>query len=223
MILSATQLSMRQALGTGQLTEEVTGRAVDNFEISMTYQHADGSGHLPVTLQKKAGGFFALQFSPERAMPDFSAQTDVILTAIIAVQDRAPIEVPRTVSAADLALTQTVAKVGGTPIEYRRVAGAPFDFSAQVAPLAVALRGVILRDHDPADPIGDVAVTTDPASPGGAVTSDNDGFFFIPSLPATAEITLDLDEGGTKTSVEFTPDYARPVNTLTLSLALPSQ
>jgi hypothetical protein len=222
LVLPETRLSIRQAFGTGQLTEEITGRAFDNFGVTVSYSHAGGSGLLPLTLQKKPGGFFALQFQPERAMPDFSAQTDVSLIATIAIQGKAPFDVAQTVTSTDLALTETASSVGGTPVTYRRVIGAPFDFSAQVAPRAVALQGIVLRDYDPADPISNVTVTTTPAAPGGAVISDADGIFFIPALPVVEAIDLDLDEGGTPTSVPFRPDYARPVNILTLSLATTS-
>ena len=221
LVLAESRIAIRQALGTGQLTEEITGRAFENFEITMTYSHAGGSGPLPVTLQKKPGGFFALQFPPERAMPDFSAQTDVTLTATIAILGKAPFDVAQTVPSTDLALTDTVSSVGGTPVTYRRIIGAPFDFSAQLAPDAVALRGIVLRDHDPASPISNVTIATTPAAPGGAVVSDADGIFFIPVLPVAEAITLDLEEGGTPKSVPFRPNYARPVNTLTLSLATP--
>lgn len=222
LLLAETRLAIRQAFGTGQLTEMITGRAYDNFGITMAYSHAGGSGRLPLTLQKKPGGFFALQFPPERAIPDFSGQTDVTLTATITIQGKAPFDVVQTVSTTDLALTETASSVGGTPVTYRRISGAPFDFSAQVAPPAVALQGIVVRDHDPANPISNVTITTTPAAPGGAVTSDADGIFFIPALPVAEAITLDLDEDGTPVSVPFRPDYARPVNTLTLSLATPS-
>ena len=222
LVLPETRLAIRQALGSGQLTETITGRAFEHFEITIAYSHAGGSGALPVTLQKKPGGFFALQLSPERAMPDFSAQTNVTLTATVAIAGKTPFDVTQTVPATDLALADTASSVGGIDVTYRRVVGAPFDFSAQLAPRAVALQGIILRDHDPANPISNVTITTTPAAAGGAVSSDADGIFFIPALPVAETIALDLDEGGTPTSVPFRPDYAKPVNTLTFSLATPS-
>ena len=222
LVLAETTLSIRQAFGTGQLTEEITGQPFENFDVTMTYSHVGGSGPLPVTLLKKPGGFFALQFPPARAMPDFSAQTDVTLTVTIAIQGRAPFDVSQTVSATALALTDTVSKVGGSPITYRRINGAPFDFSAQVAPHPVALQGIILRDHDPANPISNVTVTTTPIGPNSAVTSDADGIFFIPALPVAEAITLDLEEGGTQIGIPFRPDFAKPVNRLILSLPTPN-
>jgi hypothetical protein len=222
LVLLEKRPAILQALGIGQLTEDITQRAFENYEITMAYSHAGGSGPLPVTLQKKPGGFFALQLPPERAMPDFSARADVTLTATIAIQGRAAIDVAQTIPGTSLALTDTTASVAGTSVTYRRISGAPFDFSTQIAPRAVALQGVILRDHDPANPVSDVSVTTTPAASGGAVTSDVDGIFFIPVLPIAEVITLNLDEDGTMTNVPFRPDYARPVNTLTASLATPS-
>ena len=222
LVLPETRLSIRQAFVTGQLTEKITGRAFDNFDISMRWSHTGGSGLLPLTLQKKPGGFFTLQFAPGRTMPVFSGQTDVALTITISIQDRAPFDMTKTVPIADLTLTEAASSIGGTPVTYGRINGAPFDFSAQLAPGAVALKGIILRDHDPADPVSNVTVTTTPPASGGPVVSATDGIFFIPVLPVDEAITLNLDEGQPIIPVPFRPDYARPVNTLTLSLATPS-
>ena len=47
LVLAESRLAIRQALGSGQLTEEITDRPIEDFEITMSYSHAGGSGRLP--------------------------------------------------------------------------------------------------------------------------------------------------------------------------------
>jgi hypothetical protein len=122
--------------------------------------------------------------------------------------------VDRTVAGSDLALTEVSRTVAGQTLIVTTIAGAPFDLSAEIDPAPVALAGIVLRDHDPAEPLAGIGV----AAGGAPAVTDGAGRFFIPALPLAAELSLTLTEGGTTTILPLRVDFAQPINKATLSL-----
>lgn len=214
-VFADTSVPTRQVLGSGRVFEAITGRGLDDFEIELGFTQGARSGGFPVELLRKPGGHFALQLVPERDMPAFAATGDVTLTATVTLPGRPAKLVFINTGPGALALADDTVTIGGTTLAIRRIAGAPFDFSAQVQPRPVALKGTVIRAHDPADPIAGVSVAA-PGTP--AAVTDAAGSFTIAALPVAETVDLALTEGTSDTVVPFRPDYAQAVNTVTLSL-----
>jgi hypothetical protein len=213
--LADTRPSIRQNVATGRVSERITGRGLAADSAVLSAQ-PDGGAILPLTARflTRSEGYFAFSILPERDMPDFSAATNVKLRAEFHFRARGPIVMERTVAGSALALVDTIRKVAGQDVTLRTVTGAPIDLTADADPEAVALQGIVLRAHDPAEPIAGIGVE---AGPGQTVT-DAQGRFFLPILPLQAEVVLKLTENATTTNHPFRVDYAQPVNSATLSL-----
>lgn len=215
--LSSDPLVLRQVLGSGRLSERITNRGFEDFDATMRFEHAGGSGSLPIRLHRKPGGYFALQLAPDREMPDFSEFGTVTLTVRFEIPGKTPEDVTMRPAGTALAFVERTLSVGGQSVTASAISGAPFDFSLVLPPKPVALAGTILRNNDPADPVIGATVSALPALP---ASTDDLGRFRIPALPVLEKLTLSIDDGGNVTEVTFRPDFTKPENLLTLSLPL---
>lgn len=213
--LADTAPALRQTLATGRVSERLTGRGLTAHSGSL-FLRADAGPLLPVAARylSRSEGYFAFSILPDRDMPDLSAATDATLRAVLQTAASAPLVSEVTVPANTLLLVETPREVGGQMVTLRRIGGAPVDLSVAVDPAAVALQGIVLRTHDPAEPIAGITVAVGAAS----TSTDAAGRFFLPTLPLLAEIEIALTEGATTTVRTIRVDYARPVNSATLSL-----
>jgi hypothetical protein len=213
--LADTHPAIRQNLATGRLSERITGRGLAVVSGSLSVQ-AEAGPLLPVAARclVRTEGYFAFSILPERDMPDVSAAANVTLRAELHLSSRASIPTERTVPGSALALVDIPRIIAGQDVILRTVSGAPIDLSIATDPAPVALQGIVLRNHDPAQPVAGVHVAAAPA----ATDTDVQGRFLLPALPLLAEVVLTLTEDGTTTSHPFRIDYARPVNSATLSL-----
>ena len=204
--LSDARPAIRQNLATGRVSERITGRGLAVASAALSMQ-ADAGPRLPLAARflARAEGYFAFSILPERDMPDVSAATNVALRAEFHLGPDAPILTERTVAGSAFALEDTPRTIAGQQVILRTVAGAPIDLSVDTDPTPVALQGIVLRDHDPAQPVAQVQVA---AGPTNALT-DAQGRFFLPALPLLAEVVLDLTENGTTTAAPV-PHRLRP-------------
>lgn len=213
--LADSRLAPRQVIAMGRVSERVTGRGLGGLQGALTFRTDGGTARaLPARFEARGEGYCAFSVIPGRDMPDLSGATTVTLRAEYRRGGAAPVVVERTVPGSALAVQAQPRTVAGQPVEVLVMPGAPFDLSAEVDPAPVALSGIVIRDHDPSEPVANVSVAAGPAS---AVT-DAGGRFLISPLPLVAEVVLDLTEGATTTQHPYRIDYARPVNTATLSL-----
>ncbi len=210
-----TRLAVRQNLATGRLSQRITGRGLAAVSATLSVQAGQGP-RLPVAARflKRAEGYFAFSILPERDMPDLSAAASVTLRAEFHLGSRPPVLSERAVAGSALALAEQVRSVAGQQVTLRIVAGAPIDLSVAADPAPVALQGIVLRNHDPAQPAAGVRVAAGPAQ----ARTDAQGRFFLPALPLLAEVLLELTENGNATNHPFRIDYDRAVNSATLSL-----
>ncbi|MEE8455118.1 MAG: hypothetical protein V3R90_10265 [Limibaculum sp.] len=215
LILPQDTLAPRQSLVTGRLFEQFTQGAFERYDIALRLSHAAGGGALPAQLQRKTGGYFALGIAPARDLPPLPATGDIDITLTISIDGRAPFDRTRTVPAAQLALAGRNVDVQGKALRMMVVVGAPFNFNIQLAPLPVALAGVVIDDNDPSEPVAGAAVT---AAPAPSVTTDIGGRFFIPALPVAETVALHIAGGGGAAERSHRPDFSKPVNTITLSV-----
>ena len=213
--LADRRLAPRQIIARGRVAERITGRGLPDLTGTLSFRAgAAPLRPLPVRFLPRREGFFAFSLIPERDMPNLAAAASVVLRAEYRSAGSAPILAERTVAGSALAFAEVPRSVAGQTLSVRVVAGAPFDLSAEIDPVPVALAGIVLRDHDVAEPIAGVTVAAGAAS----TVTDAAGRFFLPVLPLAAEVSLTLTEGTTVTAVPFRIDYARPVNRATLSL-----
>jgi hypothetical protein len=210
----ASTSDLRQVLAYGRVSDAITGFGLEGFEVGLGFSSSARSGSLPTEIARKRGGWFALYLSPSRHLAGLSLEGEVTLTARFDTPGRAPVVRTREVDGEDLALVAEELDVSGAMTTVTRVAGAPFVFSAAVPPRPVALRGTVVRDHDPETPAVGVAVRADGGPP--AVT-DSSGIFLIPELPVALTVTLTLIDRDEEITVIFRPDHSRPINTITLS------
>jgi hypothetical protein len=159
-------------------------------------------------------GFFAFSILPDRDMPDVAAAAAVTLRAEFGFTSRAPIVSERTVAGSTLALGDTEHTVAGQTVTLRTILNAPVDLSIESDPAPVALQGIVLRAHDPAQPVPDVLVAVGSVN----TVTDAQGRFFLTQLPLLAEAVVEVTDGGTTTEHALHIDYERPVNSVTLSL-----
>ncbi len=214
-ILAETLLSARQVLVRGRIGETITGRGLEGASVELRAVQGGTTALLPVAMAMKPGGWYAAHLAPGRVWPVFAPVPDVTLEAEIAVPGRAPVILSQSVAPAELALVREPRTIGGTAVEVERIAGAPFAFDLDVPPLPVALAGTVIRDNDPADPFAGVSVSALGVAP---VFTDAAGKFFIAGLPVLETVLLSLDGGSGPVGFPFHPDYARRVNSVTLSL-----
>jgi hypothetical protein len=210
-----TRLPVRQNLAVGRVSENITRRGLAARSATLSAQATAGPlVPLAARFLTRAEGYFAFSILPGSDMPDFSAAANVTLRAEFRFAARPPILAERTVAGSVLALADTVRSIAGQDVTVRTVTGAPIDLSVAADPAPVALQGIVLREHDPAQPLEGITVAAGPAQ----TATDAQGRFFLPALPLVAEVVLDLTENGTTTHHPFRIDYERPVNSATLSL-----
>ena len=213
--LADTRPAVRQNLATGRVSERITGRGLAAASATLSLRAGTGP-LLPIAARflPRAEGYFAFSILPGRDMPDLSAAPSVTVRAEFRFGARDPVVAERTVAGSLLALEDRTRRIAGQDVTLRTVAGAPIDLSVAADPAPVALQGIVLRDHDPAQPVAGARVAAGPEHR----FTDAQGRFFLPVLPLLAELVLDLTLDATTTSHRFRIDYARPVNSATLSL-----
>jgi hypothetical protein len=213
--LADTRPVVRQNLVTGRVSERITGRGLAVDSATLTAK-VGAAPRLPLAARflRRAEGYFAFSILPDREMPDFSAAPNVTLRAEFRLGSGAPVFSEHTVAGSALALVETTRKVAGQDVKLRTIKDAPVDLSVEIDPLPVALQGIVLREHDPAEPIAGIGVEAGPAQ----TVTDAQGRFFLSPLPLLAAVTLKLTEKGTTTNHPFRVDYSNPVNSATLSL-----
>jgi hypothetical protein len=214
----SARLGLRQSLAAGRLFEQFTERGFPDFSARLAYAHPAGAGVFGTILVKQPAGYFALQLSPEREMPDLAAAGTVDLTLTLEIPGRAPIALPLATTGAALAVVEETRTIAGQSVTVRRVAGAPFPFQAALPPPPVLLDGLALLDGDPETPGAGIDVT---ALGAPTVVTDAEGRFRIPALPLAAMVTLRFDDGATQTEIPFRPDYSRAAMTATFPLPSP--
>ena len=212
--LPDTELAGTQVLVCGRVFDSISGRGVDRFTVTLTYTHKDGSGRLPLRLQHRADGWYAL-VADASLLPDFTGVGTVTLTARVDRPGRDPVGLSHDVEEAAFVRARTPAVIGGTPVVLTTVPAAPFTFSAAIAPQPVALVGVLVRDNDPSAPVAGREVAVDGGQP---VETDEAGRFFVPALPVKAAVTITVANTPQVVTHPFRPDYDHRVNTVTISL-----
>ena len=217
--LSPSGPALRQVLIFGRVREEITGRALNDGQLSARYTQGPRDGDLHLALATKPGGWFAFHGEPSQAVPDFEGGGDVTLTVRVVCAGRPPVEASVTRPEAELQISTSPVTVDGDVLTIQSVSGAPFEINLVVPVRPVALEGVLIRDFDPEIPAAGVTITTPGVQP---VVSDATGRFFIPALPAAETVTLTFDDGGDVADHSFKPDFADAKNTLSLSLPIAS-
>lgn len=209
------RVGLRQALVTGRAWERFTERGLPVHEAQLRGSHAGGGAVFRTGLTLRPGGWFALHLDPARDMPDLAAAGAVTLTLTLRARGLAPVERSLNVTGADLALVEVPLLVAGQALTAERVAGAPFAFSVAVDPPPLLLEGLVLRDHDPAEPAAGVAVRANGAD---AAVTDAEGRFRIAALPLAESVTLDFDDTAATTTHVLRPDWGRRVLSATFSI-----
>lgn len=205
----------RQVLAFGRVSDAVRGTAVSWARIVLEYRVDGQRGRLPVQINFGPGGWFAAHL-PAAALAGgvlaASAQIDVLAT--ITAPGYRSVTLSRRVAGSHFVTEQIdLAHLPGQRLT--RWAGEALDFSAALDPPAVALRGVVIHDHDPAQPVGAATVTVSPAP---AVTADGAGRFFISALPLTRLVQITVSDGANEQTHQWPVDFGHPVNSATLSL-----
>src|SRR5262245_25282774 len=158
--LADSHPAIRQNLATGRVSERITGRGLTVVSATLSVQ-AEAGPVLPIAARchARTEGYFAFSILPERDMPDVSAADNVTLRAELHLSTRAaPILTEQTVAGSTLSLVDTGRTIAGQEVILRTVSGAPVDLSVAIDPAPVALQGIVLRDHDPAQPVAGVHI-----------------------------------------------------------------
>jgi hypothetical protein len=208
-------LSVRQTLVRGKVFEAVTNRSFGAFTAVLSFTNSAGQGLLPAKLMAKRGGHYALQLDPAREMPDLSKNGPVTLKLVVTIPGRDPLAQTKNIPAAQFALVSRPVKVGDQMLSTRVLAGAPFVFDFTLPAKPVGLRGIVLKKHDPDQPLAGVKIRAGNAP---QVLTAANGRFAINALPVTEAVSIQLEGTGPIETVTFRPDYELPVNTITLSL-----
>lgn len=155
MLITATkQLSSRQNLISGRLSEAITERSFSDYSVALSYLRGPDSGVIPTQLLKKPEGYFSLNLSPASQMPTFDGLGGSIkLIANFSVKGVPDFQVERDILVADLQLFATTINLDGEIFNGVKVTGAPFDFSHTLTPDPVGLMGVVVSKTDHETPI----------------------------------------------------------------------
>lgn len=213
-VFAPTPLTSRQVIVRGRVSQAVTQATPAVVAASLSYAHGPGGGPLPVSLETKPGGYFALHLDVARQMPDLSNDGPVTLELTLAVKGHDALKTSATFPSARFARVERPVMVAGQTLVSHAVAGAPFVLDLSVPAKAVGLRGIIIKDHDPEVPLAGVKVS---AGTTQVLTAAN-GRFAIAALPVAETVEIQLEGAGPPITVPFRPDYEIPVNTITLSL-----
>lgn len=214
-VFAPTPLTSRQVIVRGRVSQAVTQGTPAVVGASLSYAHGPGGGPLPVSLETKPGGYFALHLDVARQMPDLSNDGPVRLELTLAVEGHDPLTTSATFPAARFARIERPVTIAGQTLVSHAVAGAPFVLDLLVPATPVGLRGIVIKDHDPEAPLPGVKVRAGAAP---EVLTAANGRFTIAALPVVETMDIQLQGAGPAVTVPFRPDYEIPVNTITLSL-----
>lgn len=212
---AAAAAGLRQVLACGRVSDAVSGRGLEGFDVALRHSSDAGSGAFPARIVRKPGGWYALHLVPARQMPAPAGTGEVTLVARFTVPGRLPVEEVQVVDRSWFAVSRRQLPVGGRVLLVDGVDGAPWSVSVAVAPPPVALRGMVVRDHDAGSPAAGVSVAVPGVPP---VVTDPGGRFHLPALPVAHAVQLTLTAEDQRTVVTLRPDHDRPVNIVTLSL-----
>ena len=212
---AGTTAGLRQVLACGRVSDAVSGRGLEAFDVALRYSSGAGSGAFPVRTVHKPGGWYARHLVPARQMPAPAGAGEVTLVARFTVPGRLPVEEVQVVERSWFAVTRRELSVSGRALLVDGVNGAPWSVSVAVAPQPVALRGTVVRDHDADSPAPGVSVAVRGVPP---VVTDSGGRFHLPALPVAQAVQLTLTAGDQHNVVKIRPDHDRPLNIVTLSL-----
>jgi len=212
--LSEQLIPSRQALAFGRASDAVSGAGLRGIEVQLEYRIEAHQGRLPADITVGPDGWFAVHLAATAldARLALAAQVELILT--LAAHGYPATRFLRTVPGSHFAIESR--GIDGRPgLEIAALSGAPLDFSIALAPQPVALRGIVLYDHDPSDPVPGATLRADPAP---AVTADHAGRFFIPALPVAGMVPITVSDGTHAQTHRWPVDFGLPVNVATLSL-----
>ena len=219
-----TAVSLRQVLAQGRFYEAITNREIAGFAASLSYSHADGEGIFDTRLAIKPAGYFALSLDPSSTMPNFSAYDSITLTLTLTKQpSTASITAQKDVASAQLALVEQEYSVNKQTLKLLRVSGAPFVFDdIAVEPEPFLLDGLLLRDNDPEDPVGGVAVTVVGFDEIQVKNTDSEGRFRIATLPISETVTLQFTDADNTIVTKQTLRPAWGHGSMSKTFSLPS-
>lgn len=204
----------RQVLATGRISDAVSSRALSEYQVSIGCRIAGIDRKLPVSVGFRGGGWFTAHCLATVLPPGLAEEATVDLVSHVTAKGHSPGTLVRSVPGSHFALQDIQANPPGGHL-VRAWSGGPIDFSLGLAPMAVALRGILIYGHDPARPVPGASVQVAGVP---AATSGPDGRFFIPELPLVQMAELDIQDGAHAHTLHWSVDYSKPVNEAILSL-----
>lgn len=219
MLITATkQLSTRQNLISGRLSEAITERSFSDYSVALSYLRGTDSGVIPTELLRKPQGYFSLSLSPVRQMPTFDGLGGAIkLIANFSVKGFPDFQVERDILIADLQLVATTVDLNGEIFHGVKVSGAPFDLSHTLTPVPVGLRGVVVSKTDHETPVDGASVEI-AGTP--IVTTNTEGRFTVPTLPVVKTLDVKITKGTATQTFQHRPNFSVPMNTIARAVAI---
>lgn len=208
--LSATNAS--QVLVSGRATDAVSGRGIGGAGLTLAYDPVgDGAfAALPARLGQHDDGWFSFHLAPgQLRAPAGSAAPVLRVSASAPGHDDGIGELA--VTPAQLAVEQESRIVAGQLATFNRLHGGPFRIDMTLAPLAVALDGVVFEGGDPDHPASDAKIAV-LAPVGEETVTDAEGGFRIEALPVAATVTIRITHGGAEVDHVVRPNFTQRIN-----------
>lgn len=219
MIITADKtVTGRQNLIWGRLSEAISKRTFDAFDVKISYEKNGTTASIPTQLTRKSGGYFALSVASLSGVPDFVGVTgNVKLIAEFSVSGQAPFQIDKTINISDLRPVSSNIVLDGKTFLCRKVPGAPFDFSHTIVPSPVGISGTVISSTDFETRIDNATIAIAGVPD---VTTDGSGNFSVPALPVAETISLTISKGPKTKTFSYRPDYSVPINLISTAFAI---
>lgn len=207
---------LRQVLLAGRIAETVTGRPLVAAAARLEVLEAGAARALPADFRQDPSGWYAFSTSGLPALPTPPLTGPASLRLTVTLADGRVRQGLAALDDAGLARVARVIRFGSAGFAATVLAGAPFALDLTFDPAAIALSGMVIGDHDPAQPVANASVSMGAL----AATTGSDGRFRLGPLPVASVLSISVDHGATHASFPFRPDYSTPLNHTELSIPL---
>lgn len=220
MLSAADTVFTQQVLITGFIRDSLNSRPLPG-PVSLSLQFQSGlQAPYPLQMRQTAGGFYAFFGDPYTALPILSDPDTLDLQLVATAENYQPSTIPISLTAAELALVETLREIDQQPVVLPRRPALPRTVDITLTPLPRTMIGRIIRADDPAIAIAGATIRVTAPSPVGPATSNENGSYTLINLPVAAEVTVlvtHTDFSDLTTTVRL--DYLLPVNEQNFSLA----
>jgi hypothetical protein len=216
-LVSIDTVLSEQALFTGKVRDALADLPLGTpFQVQLLFAISPSTDFQPYPLKARIlpGGLFVIPGDPQRAFPEMEGGASLDLRIQVSAQGYQDAAVDITLPAAALSAAAVVIPAGDLIGQGKRLSAPLHAATVSLQPLPVALNGRVTRAVDPETGLAGASVSITSPQARGPVTSNPDGFFFLPNLPVAESVNVQIqhpDIGAAK-NFPFFINHRQPIN-----------